>query len=503
MSRTATVTDRRENPWQYRHNPSGQLLRFTDPTGVATAYVVDGEGLVTRVTAPLGRVTAIAYDTSGERRARGNVLSVSVTADSRGDNGSAHTLQTTYEYESYANQPTVITDPRGAVTKIVRNEVGLATSVTEAFGAPEAGTTTTQYNAFGQPTRVTNPNGHVTTYDYFATGPEEGYLQRQTVDPEGLALTTAFDVDERGNVLAVTDARGVRHESVYNELDWLVETTQAASGATSANDPEGLAPALGLQDPLPLRRGRPGHRRAPAGGRRRGEPHPGPARLRRPGGGAGGAPGGDGGGRRLDRLAACLRRELEPDDDHRAGGRGDRADLRREESPRLGDSRHAGHPKRRRRATPTTAKATAPSSPTGAATPTRTAFDGFGRVKSATDPLGNRTAMTYDNGSNVVDSRSFDSGGALLAASGSTFDLRGRPNSALSRLWSGSDPAGARVLDLLDDLRPGWQRHRDDRRPGPRLAPELRCGRAPGDGDRSGRQPDRLGARPAPATRGA
>jgi RHS repeat-associated protein len=75
-----------------------------------------------------------------------------------------------------------------------------------------------------------------------------------------------------------------------------------------------------------------------------------------------------------------------------------------------------------------------------------TAFDGFGRVKSATDPLGNRTAMTYDNGSNVVDSRSFDSGGALLAASGSTFDLRGRPKSSLSRLWSGSDPAGARVL---------------------------------------------------------
>ena len=67
-------------------------------------------------------------------------------------------------------------------------------------------------------------------------------------------------------------------------------------------------------------------------------------------------------------------------------------------------------------------------------------------MKSATDPLGNRTAMTYDNGSNVVDSRSFDSGGALLAASGSTFDLRGRPKSSLSRLWTGSDASGARVL---------------------------------------------------------
>ena len=247
----ATVTDRRENAWQYQHNSSGQLLRLEDPTGAATAYVVDGEGLVTQVTLPLGRVTDVVYDTGGQdggdRRARGNVLSVSVTADSRGDNGSAHILKTTYEYEGYANRPTRIVDPRGAVTKIVRNAVGLPTSVTEAEGTPDAGATATEYNDYGQPTKVTNPNGHVTIYAYFATGPEKGYLQKQTVDPEGLALVTAFDVDPRGNVTAVTDPRGVRHESVYNEADWLVESTQAASGATSDQDPEGLAPALGYR----------------------------------------------------------------------------------------------------------------------------------------------------------------------------------------------------------------------------------------------------------------
>ena len=243
-SHRATVTDRRGNSWQYQHNPTGQLLRFEDPTGAATTSTVDDEGLVTKITLPLGRVTDIVYDTDGGRRARGNVLSVEVTADSRGDNGSEHTLRTTYEYETYANQPTRITDPRGAVTEIARDDVGLPRSVTEALGAAEAGTTTTEYNVYGQPTQVTNPNDHVTTYDYFATGPQKGYLQRQTVDPAGLALVTAFDVDARGNVTAVTDARGVRHESVYNEVDWLVETTQAASGATSSHDPEGLAPAL-------------------------------------------------------------------------------------------------------------------------------------------------------------------------------------------------------------------------------------------------------------------
>lgn len=66
----------------------------------------------------------------------------------------AHTLTTTHKYEGYANQPTLLTDPRGAVTKIVSNGISLPTEVTEAFGAPEAGTTKTAYNAYGQPTPV-------------------------------------------------------------------------------------------------------------------------------------------------------------------------------------------------------------------------------------------------------------------------------------------------------------------------------------------------------------
>ncbi|MEO8195270.1 MAG: RHS repeat-associated core domain-containing protein [Thermoanaerobaculia bacterium] len=75
-----------------------------------------------------------------------------------------------------------------------------------------------------------------------------------------------------------------------------------------------------------------------------------------------------------------------------------------------------------------------------------TAFDGFGRVKSANDPLGNRTAMGYDDGSSVVESARYDGGGHLLAETGSSFDLRGRPATASTWLWSGSDPTGARTL---------------------------------------------------------
>ncbi len=449
-SHTAAVTDRRGEVWHYQHNPSGQLLRFEDPTGAPTTYTVDGEGLVTKVTLPLGRVTDIVYDTSGERRGRGNVLSVAVTADSRGDNGSAHTLRTTYEYEGYSNQPLMITDPRGAVTKIVRNHVGLPTSVTEAFEAPEAGTTTTDYNVYGQPTRVTNPNGHVTTYDYFATGPEKGYLHQQTVDPAGLALVTAFDVEERGNVTAVTDPRGVRHESVYNEVDWLVESTQAASGATSALDPEGLAPALGfktayLYDEI----GQVIEERLPAGD--------------------------DGTSfTRVQRDYGVLGQLLEERREVTAGA-GDWISTQRtydenfnlrsitgpegEVTEQTFDERNLLEAVTRGSGTPEAATELSAYDSEGNRTlftdavghSLTTAFDGFGRVKSATDPLGNRTVMTYDNGSKVVDSRSLDSVGSLLAQSGSIYDLRGRPKSSTARLWSGSDATGARVLTTSTD----------------------------------------------------
>ena len=155
---TATVTDRRGHPWSYQHGETGQVMRFEDPTSAATQFEIDDEGLVKKVTKPLGGVTEITYDTEGPRRSRGNALVVAVTADDRGDNGAAHTLTTFYEYEGYSNQLTRITDPRGAVTQIVRNEVGLAKEITEALGEPEAGTTKFDYNDYGQPTKVTNPN---------------------------------------------------------------------------------------------------------------------------------------------------------------------------------------------------------------------------------------------------------------------------------------------------------------------------------------------------------
>ncbi|MGB6849120.1 MAG: DUF6531 domain-containing protein, partial [Thermoanaerobaculia bacterium] len=234
-SRTATVTDRRDNPWVYNHNPAGQVLQIVDPSTATFGMEYDEEGLEIRSVSPLGRVSRTSYADTFDRRSRGNPTKTEVTADERGANGSDPTLVTTIEYEHRANHPVRIMDPRGIVTKIERDALGLPETITRAVDEPEVSITRYEYNDFGQIEKVTNPNDHIATYEYFATGPGTGYLERQLVDPDSLKIETRYETDARGNVIAVIDPRAVKHESQWNEVDWLVEekraTTASADGA--------------------------------------------------------------------------------------------------------------------------------------------------------------------------------------------------------------------------------------------------------------------------------
>ena len=74
-----------------------------------------------------------------------------------------------------------------------------------------------------------------------AIGDSAGYLRSTMVDPGGLALTSRYEVDARGNVTATVDPRGVRSTRTVNELDWPVETMAAASPSADG------APALNLK----------------------------------------------------------------------------------------------------------------------------------------------------------------------------------------------------------------------------------------------------------------
>lgn len=93
------------------------------------------------------------------------------------------------------------------------------------------------YNPHGQLTVITNAadgvgRRRVDTFTYHASGPQRGYLEQAVVDagPVGRNLTTSYEYDARGNVTRVTDPRGTPTDFEVNSLNQIVgKQTQGAT----------------------------------------------------------------------------------------------------------------------------------------------------------------------------------------------------------------------------------------------------------------------------------
>ncbi len=161
--------------------PIGVLTRTLDSaTGglaLTTTYVYDGEGRLTDVTEPDGRLTRTSYDRDGR------VTQVAI--DPSGLN-----LRTSYTYDKQGHQLTV----------------------TEGFGATSAtGPRTTQY-----------------TYDNL------GRRTSEVVDPGTgkLNLTTQYKYDAVNNLTRKIDARGYSTWYVYDAANRQTHTIDALGGVT-------------------------------------------------------------------------------------------------------------------------------------------------------------------------------------------------------------------------------------------------------------------------------
>ena len=427
--RKVTVYDRGGNPTHYEHDESGHATRIQDASSAATTLAYNPDGLVTSITEPLGRSTTTTYDTGESRRSQGNATQVTVTADNRGPNGSSNAVTASATYDGRTNQPTHIVDPRGAVTDVARNAVGLPTSIKHGVGTPLANETKiTTYNKHGQPEELVNANGHKTKLEYFTEGKSLGYLKSVTVDPGERKLLTKYETDARGNVIAVVNPREVRSERTLNEVGWVVEQRQAVTGSKDG------APALNYKTVYLF------------------DENGAVTETRLPYGDSGSeltkqtfTYGGLG---ELLTMAA----EIEPQGAVARTTRTYDANLNlTEQTGPDGQVQRITYNSRNLPAS-VTRGADAPEAVTetfaydaerrsisrtdGRAAVWQIEYDGFGRVRQTLDPLSRKTTIAYDNAGNPTSQRSYSPEGDLMAESGTEYDILGRLTLERRMLWT-------------------------------------------------------------------
>ncbi len=225
--RLTKETERRGNSNTFTYNTSKQLEKVTDGAGRTLIFKYNGTGQVESVTDPMKHVISYTYTSE-------NLATVTIEGKIRWEfeYGSSHLLKkitngrknsTTIEYEAttnrvkaqtlakherkwtYGSSPgteTTLTEPNASETFETFNRAGEPTKVTLAKGAGIETTTKYEYNTTTyNVTKLTDPNGHETTYGYDG----EGNLTSE-VDPNKDEATWGYD--KKHNVIGETTPEG-------------------------------------------------------------------------------------------------------------------------------------------------------------------------------------------------------------------------------------------------------------------------------------------------------
>jgi RHS repeat-associated protein len=236
---SASTIDGNSFSRNYTHNDAGNPLSVKE-AGFTTTFSYNADGLVTSVHKPMGNSKQFVYDSANaERRARGNVLQVTETPDSRG--GSA--LITSYTYEANTNQAISMTDAKGNRTTYARQN---AAGNLDTVVAPLNATYSYAYNQYGQVTQMTDPKGAVTSYAYYPEAAPAGngnvsdsgraldstsggYLSNVVVDTAADKISSAYVYNDTGNVVAQIDGEGVPAQMQVDQYN-LVERIERGMG---------------------------------------------------------------------------------------------------------------------------------------------------------------------------------------------------------------------------------------------------------------------------------
>ncbi|MDX8525898.1 RHS repeat-associated core domain-containing protein [Mesorhizobium sp. MSK_1335] len=256
----------------YTYNTAGQLtgLTQTDTTSQTVPYSTNGQtrswaytyttsGLVSSVDGPLagtGDTVSYTYDSSGYLATitdeAGNVTTVN-TVDGRGQptrTTDSNGLVTDIAYDARGRLLTTTADPTdaAALTSVTYDAAGNATKITQ----PDGSYLTFAYDNSNRVTLITNTNGDTAAYTYDAMGnvltqqlsnsyPELFFSWQRTFDELGRAITLtgagpaswAYGYDKVGNLKTVTDPNANTMTNSWDALDRLLSFTDERSDATS------------------------------------------------------------------------------------------------------------------------------------------------------------------------------------------------------------------------------------------------------------------------------
>lgn len=191
-----------------------------DPLGNTTSYGYDADSRLSSVTAPDGGVTSYGYDAAGNLTSRTDANNHATTF---AYDGAHHLLSVTdplghtdnYTYDADGNV-TVFTDARAQTTTTTFDARNLPTKVVYSDGTPSV---TYTYDKAGQATAVTDAIGSRTlTYD--------------TVGHLTAANGFSYVYDAAGNITSRTYPDGEKTTYTYNQDN--EQTGQTADGATTS-----------------------------------------------------------------------------------------------------------------------------------------------------------------------------------------------------------------------------------------------------------------------------
>ncbi|MFC5286625.1 RHS repeat-associated core domain-containing protein [Actinokineospora guangxiensis] len=239
---------------RYTYDAGGRLATVTDVAGGVTTYTYDAQDRITRITDARGvAYLDVAYDANGR-----------VARQDLADGGSYHFAYTLDEAGRITE--TRVTQPNGAVRRVVFDANGMVAGDTQAHGTALARTTTYERGPDNRIDAVVDPHGRRFEHTYDAQGrpltttslagtPDAaeasvtyGPLNQPASTTDEAGRTTTYTYDAKGNPLTITAPDNRSTTLTWTSSGQVSTVTDSAGARTTYRYEAGLP--VSVEDPL-------------------------------------------------------------------------------------------------------------------------------------------------------------------------------------------------------------------------------------------------------------